>query len=84
MGVHFIAFMLVWNQRSIGLLGALLTLLGVGGFVLAATPALAWVPVVSGVLSGVTLLTLSLAVVTRELGQRPETDGKVDGKSRDH
>jgi hypothetical protein len=32
----------------------------------AATPAVAWVPFVSGVLSGVTLLGCSLYIVTRE------------------
>ncbi|GAA3794725.1 hypothetical protein GCM10022226_12600 [Sphaerisporangium flaviroseum] len=55
-GVHFIALGPVWKENSIMVLGAIITVLGVIGFVMAATTALAWVPFVSGVLSGVTLL----------------------------
>ncbi|MER6948707.1 hypothetical protein ABT294_32270 [Nonomuraea sp. NPDC000554] len=55
-GVHFVALAPVWKSRSIALPGAVLTVLGVVGFVMAATSALDWVPFVSGVLSGVTLL----------------------------
>ncbi|GGQ07325.1 hypothetical protein GCM10010140_41940 [Streptosporangium pseudovulgare] len=55
-GVHFIALAPVWKDRSIAVPGAVLTLLGVAGLVLAATAAVAWVPLVSGVLSGVVLL----------------------------
>lgn len=55
-GVHFIALAPVWKDRSIAVPGVVLTALGVAGLVLAATAAVAWVPFVSGVLSGVVLL----------------------------
>jgi hypothetical protein len=55
-GVHFIALGPVWKEKSIMVLGAIITVLGIIGFVMAATSALAWVPFVSGVLSGITLL----------------------------
>ncbi|GAA3429426.1 hypothetical protein ACWDTT_28800 [Streptosporangium sandarakinum] len=55
-GVHFIALAPVWKDRSIAVPGVVLTVLGVAGLVLAATAAVAWVPFVSGVLSGVVLL----------------------------
>ncbi|MDP9845983.1 hypothetical protein [Streptosporangium lutulentum] len=55
-GVHFIALAPAWKQRSILLPGVALSLFGVAGLVLSATSALEWVPFVSGVLSGVTLL----------------------------
>ncbi|MFI7421320.1 hypothetical protein [Nonomuraea sp. NPDC049684] len=64
-GVHFVALAPVWKDRSIAVPGAALTLLGAGGLVLAATPAVAWVPVVSGVLSGVVLLAGSLTLGLR-------------------
>jgi hypothetical protein len=60
-GIHLIAFVTVWKQRSIVVPGAILAVLGISGLVMAATPAVAWVPFVSGVLSGITLLTFSLA-----------------------
>ncbi|TDD04711.1 hypothetical protein [Nonomuraea diastatica] len=55
-GAHFVALAPVWKDRSIAVPGVLLTLLGTAGFVLVPTAAVAWVPVVSGVLSGVVLL----------------------------
>jgi hypothetical protein len=55
-GVHFIALAPAWKQRSIILPGVILSLFGVAGLVLSATSAVEWVPFVSGVLSGVTLL----------------------------
>ncbi|MGW0802419.1 hypothetical protein [Nonomuraea sp. NPDC002799] len=55
-GVHFIALAPVWKDWSIAVPGVLLTLLGAAGLVLASTDAVAWVPIVSGVLSGVVLL----------------------------
>ncbi|MER6578767.1 hypothetical protein [Nonomuraea sp. NPDC001023] len=64
-GVHFVALAPVWRDWSIAVPGAALTLLGAGGLVLAATPAVAWVPVVSGVLSGVVLLAGSLTLGLR-------------------
>jgi hypothetical protein len=70
-GVHFIAFLWVWKQRSILIPGVLLTGYGVVGLIMATTSAVAWVPVVSGVLSGVTLLAGSLLVLgsRRDLAQ---------------
>ncbi|MEU0477598.1 hypothetical protein ABZ260_00205 [Streptosporangium sp. NPDC006013] len=56
-GVHFIALAPVWKDRGIAVPGVVLTLLGVAGLVLASTAAVAWVPFVSGVLSGLVLLT---------------------------
>ncbi|GAA4596468.1 hypothetical protein GCM10023194_68760 [Planotetraspora phitsanulokensis] len=55
-GVHFIVLAPVWKQWGIAVPGVILTVLGVIGLVLAATSAVAWVPFVSGVLSGVFLL----------------------------
>ncbi|MEV0314248.1 hypothetical protein B0I32_108112 [Nonomuraea fuscirosea] len=60
-GVHFIALAPVWKDWGIAVPGVVLTLLGAAGLVLAATgSALAWVPIISGVLSGVVLLGGSL------------------------
>ncbi|MET8048991.1 hypothetical protein ABZU75_15465 [Streptosporangium sp. NPDC005286] len=56
-GVHFIALAPVWKDWGIAVPGVVLTLLGAAGLVLASTAAVAWVPFVSGVLSGVVLLT---------------------------
>lgn len=56
-GVHFVALAPVWKDWSIAVPGVVLTLLGAAGLVLASTTAVAWVPLVSGVLSGVVLLT---------------------------
>lgn len=55
-GLHFVALMAVWKRRSIAVPGATLTALGATGLGMAATSAVAWVPFVSGVLSGVALL----------------------------
>lgn len=59
-GVHFVALAPVWKDWGIAVPGAALTLLGVAGLVLASTAAVAWVPLVSGVLSGVILLAGSV------------------------
>ncbi|MFJ8670688.1 hypothetical protein [Streptomyces sp. NPDC093589] len=55
-GLHFVALMAVWKRRSIAVPGVALTVLGAAGLAMAAGPAVAWVPFVSGVLSGVALL----------------------------
>ncbi|GGT00911.1 hypothetical protein GCM10010176_051190 [Nonomuraea spiralis] len=68
-GVHFVALAPIWKDWSIAVPGVALTLLGAGGLVLAATPAVAWVPIVSGVLSGVVLLAGSLTFGWRGLAQ---------------
>ncbi|MBV2363825.1 hypothetical protein ACFPZ0_20100 [Streptomonospora nanhaiensis] len=62
-GLHFVALMAVWRERGIAVPGAVLTALGAAGFALLATPAAAWTPFVSGVLSGATLLACGLYVV---------------------
>ncbi|MFB9890274.1 hypothetical protein [Planobispora takensis] len=56
-GVHFIALAPVWKDWAIAVPGTILSLLGVAGLVMVSTGALDWVPFVSGVLSGVVLLT---------------------------
>jgi hypothetical protein len=64
-GLHFAALASAWKTRSILAVGVLLTVLGVTGLALLGSPALPWVPFVSGVLSGVTLLGGSLYGVRR-------------------
>ncbi|MEU7855437.1 hypothetical protein [Nonomuraea sp. NPDC049141] len=59
-GVHFIALAPIWKDWGIAVPGVVLTLLGAAGLVLASTAAVAWVPLISGVLSGVVLLTGAL------------------------
>ncbi|MGI5260201.1 hypothetical protein ACWQ06_01980 [Streptomyces angustmyceticus] len=56
-GLHFVALMAVWKRRSIAVPGVALTALGVAGLGMAGTSAVVWVPFVSGVLSGVALLS---------------------------
>lgn len=69
-GVHFIALAPVWKDRSIAVPGVVLTLLGAAGLVLASTAAVAWVPFVSGVLSGVVLLAGTAAFGWRAMTAR--------------
>ncbi|MEU7988261.1 hypothetical protein AB0B56_25630 [Streptosporangium canum] len=69
-GVHFIALAPVWKDWSIAVPGVVLTLLGVAGLVLASTAAVAWVPFVSGVLSGIVLLTGTAAFGWRSVAAR--------------
>jgi hypothetical protein len=64
-GLHFVALASAWKARSILVVGVVLTVLGITGLVLLGTPALPWVPFVSGALSGVTLLGGSLYGVRR-------------------
>lgn len=64
-GIHFAALASAWKTPSILVVGALLTVLGIAGLALLGTAALPWVPFVSGVLSGVTLLGGSLYGVRR-------------------
>lgn len=73
-GVHFLALAPIWRDWSIAVPGGLLTLLGVAGLVLSSTAAVAWVPIVSGVLSGVVLLSGAVAMMTRT-GRRGD-DGR--------
>ncbi|GGK49195.1 hypothetical protein Ppa06_62360 [Planomonospora parontospora subsp. parontospora] len=55
-GLHFVALGPVWKNRTIMLPGLVLTVLGAVGLAMTFTSAVEWVPLVSGVLSGVTLL----------------------------
>ncbi|MDQ7804099.1 hypothetical protein Q5425_10165 [Amycolatopsis sp. A133] len=64
-GLHFAALASAWKTRSILAVGVVLTVLGVAGLALLGSTALPWVPFVSGVLSGVTLLGGSLHGVRR-------------------
>ncbi|MFI6631486.1 hypothetical protein ACIBI7_21675 [Nonomuraea fuscirosea] len=66
-GVHFIALVPVWGERGLLIPGMVLIMIGVAGFALAATTALKWVPVASGVLSGITILAGSTAYSWRTL-----------------
>jgi hypothetical protein len=67
-GVHFAAFRLagVW-QGGIAHVAAGLTVLGLAGLGLAATSETDWIPFVSGVLAGLTLLGGSLFALRRAL-----------------
>ncbi|MFG6201854.1 hypothetical protein [Nonomuraea sp. JJY05] len=69
-GVHFIALAPIWKDRGIAVPGAVLTLLGVAGLLLAPTGAVAWVPLVSGVLSGAALLTGAVTFGWRTVAAR--------------
>ncbi|WP_203885918.1 hypothetical protein [Planotetraspora kaengkrachanensis] len=73
-GVHFIVLAPVWKQWSIAVPGVVLTLLGVVGLVMTATSAVAWVPFVSGVLSGVFLLAGCLTFSWRGLAALTSQD----------
>ncbi len=82
-GLHFIAFRLtgVW-RGGIMAPAALLILFGVAGLALA-TFAADWIPLVSGVLSGFTLLGGSFAVAVRQAWSRPTTSSlRRDGTTR--
>ncbi|MFI6029917.1 hypothetical protein [Amycolatopsis magusensis] len=70
-GIHFIPFASIWHERSILVPAYVLTALGVLGLIMALTSAVAWTPIVSGVLSGLTLLTGSLYVSSRSLRSAP-------------
>jgi hypothetical protein len=79
-GVHFIALAPAWRQRSIILPGVILALFGVAGLILSATSAVAWVPLVSGVLSGVTLLAGCATFAWRGLSSQT-VRGQVTSKA---
>ncbi|MCG5212825.1 hypothetical protein [Streptosporangium sp. KLBMP 9127] len=64
-GVHFIALAPIWKHYGIMMPGVILTVFGLAGFIMAATSAITWVPFVSGVLSGVTLLAGSIYFARR-------------------
>ncbi|MEV0382054.1 hypothetical protein [Nonomuraea sp. NPDC050643] len=59
-GVHFVALAPIWKDWGIAVPGVVLSVLGGAGLALAFTAAVAWVPIVSGVLSGAVLLAGSL------------------------
>lgn len=63
-GLHFVVFWKVGWDVSIAVPGFILTVLGLVGLGLVFTPAVAWTPIVSGVLSGVVLLGGCLSAVT--------------------
>jgi hypothetical protein len=68
-GLHFVAFAVIWKEKSIAIPGWLLFALGVAGLVMSDTGALRWVPLVSGVASGCALLIGSLVFSARELSR---------------
>jgi heme-degrading monooxygenase HmoA len=67
-GLHFIAFRFagVWQGRIAETAG-ILTALGIAGLALAATAETDWIPFVSGVLAGITLLGGSLTAMRRAI-----------------
>lgn len=72
-GVHFVALAPIWRTWNIAVPGVLLAGLGAAGFVMAGTAAVGWVPFVSGVLSGVTLLAGAVAVGWRTMASAAGT-----------
>ncbi len=72
-GVHFVALAPIWRTWDIAVPGVLLAGLGAAGFVMAGTAAVGWVPFVSGVLSGVTLLAGAVAVGWRTMASAAGT-----------
>ncbi|MFG1942660.1 hypothetical protein [Nonomuraea sp. NPDC048826] len=70
-GVHFVALWPVWREVSILIPGAGLTVLGLVGLALVWTQAVAWVPIVSGVLSGLLLLGGSVFYAQRTFRALP-------------
>jgi hypothetical protein len=65
-GLHFVPFAVMWEQRRMLIPGIALMLLGAAGLAMVATSAVAWTPFVSGVLSGVVLLGGSVTFAARE------------------
>ncbi|WP_200823969.1 hypothetical protein [Nonomuraea solani] len=80
-GVHFIALAPVWKDWSIAVPGGVLSLLGAVGLVMASTAALAWVPIVSGVLSGVVLLAGCLTFGWLSVARPPSTSNEDQAAS---
>ncbi|GAA0947906.1 hypothetical protein GCM10009560_64790 [Nonomuraea longicatena] len=68
-GVHFIALAPAWKTWSIAVPGTVLAMLGVAGILMVLAGSPAWVPFVSGVLSGVALLTLTVTYGWRTLSE---------------
>jgi hypothetical protein len=61
-GAHFLALAALWRDIGIFVVGAVMMMVGVAGLVMAAIgTAVAWIPSISGVVSGCTLLAGSLA-----------------------
>ena len=72
-GLHFIAFAAagVWDH-GVAVAGSILVVLGVAGLALAAASEAQWIPLVSGVLSGLTLLAGTLTIVVRAAWPRTQ------------
>jgi hypothetical protein len=66
-GAHFVALAPLWKAPSMLVPGLLPTVLGIAGLIMAATGAVAWVPFVSGVLSGIVLLGGSAYMAWQQL-----------------
>lgn len=62
-GLHLLAFLMLWERPAIGVPGVALVLLGATGLGMGAAGSLAWISVVSGVASGFVLLGSCLASV---------------------
>lgn len=64
-GAHFGFLAWIWREPGLGIVAAFLTVLGVLGLVLAATAtAVVWIPAISGVTSGLVLLSGGLLTST--------------------
>lgn len=59
-GLHFVVLARVWKRGAIAVPGVVLSGLGAAGMIMAAVSSVEWIPFVSGVLSGFTLLAGSL------------------------
>ncbi|MFI6483432.1 hypothetical protein ACIBH1_36270 [Nonomuraea sp. NPDC050663] len=76
-GLHFVPIAISWKEPRLYVPAAVLSLLGVAGFAVAALGAVAWVPVVSGVLSGVIMLAATVGVSVRGLRPAVVTSGEA-------
>lgn len=61
-GAHFLSLAVVWHDAGTAVVGAVMTTVGCLGLALAATQTIVvWIPSISGVISGFTLVAGSLA-----------------------
>ena len=76
-GLHFVGLGLVREQPIIALAGAFVLVFAIAGLAVAATAACDWVPVVSGVVPGLTLLAGSLFALAQARCQQPAAPPKT-------
>lgn len=74
-GVHFLALAIIWRDLGISVVGSVMAIVGVAGLAMAAAGiAVAWIPAVSGVTSGFTLVVGSLAASIWERNDVPSSE----------